>query len=298
MRFANVFMLISKNTIINWGLFIVLSFIWGSSFILMKEGLKALTAYQVAALRIGSGGLVLLPVAVRHLKTIPSKKFGYIILSGLLGSFIPAFLYCIAETKIDSSLAAFLNALTPISTMIIGVLLFKSKLPLQKVLGVLLGLSGMAILLFGNRSVNLDNLPFSSLVLFATVCYSLNANIVNRFLRDVASTKIAAMSFSVLMIPCLVILFVTGFFQLPFSQPNTILATGAGILLGVGGTAIASIIFFQLLKRAGIIFSSLVTYGIPFVALMWGIIAGEDITLIQIGGLIIILIAVYFANKS
>ncbi|HKH62241.1 MAG TPA: DMT family transporter [Flavitalea sp.] len=291
-------MSVSRNTIINWGLFIALSFIWGSSFILMKEGLKALTAYQVAALRIGSGGLVLLPAAVRHLKAVPSKKFGYTILSGLLGSFVPAFLYCIAETNIDSSLAAFLNALTPISTIIIGVLFFKSKLPLQKVFGVLLGLSGMALLLLGNRSVNLENLSFSSLVLIATVCYSLNANIVNRFLADVGSTKIAAVSFSVLLIPCLIILFVTGFFQLSFSQANTIRATGAGILLGVGGTAIASIIFFQLLKRAGIIFSSLVTYGIPFVALMWGIIAGENITLTQIGGLVIILIAVYIANKS
>src|SRR5687768_12565081 len=102
----------SKNTIINWGLFIALSFIWGSSFILMKEGLKALSAYQVAALRIGSGGLVLLPVAFKQIKGIPQNKLGFIILSGLLGSFFPAFLYCIAETKIDSSLAAFLNALT------------------------------------------------------------------------------------------------------------------------------------------------------------------------------------------
>src|SRR5688500_15056504 len=132
-------MSVSKNTIINWGLFIALSFIWGSSFILMKEGLKALSAYQVAALRIGSGGLVLLPVAFIHLRVTPPGKLGYIILSCLLGSFIPAFLYCIAETKIDSSLAAFLNALTPISTIVIGVLFFKSKLHLQKVFGVIFG---------------------------------------------------------------------------------------------------------------------------------------------------------------
>ena len=291
-------MSVSKNTIINWGLFIALSFIWGSSFILMKEGLKALTAYQVAALRIGSAGLVLLPVAFNHLKIIPPDKLGYIILSGILGSFIPAFLYCIAETKIDSSLAAFLNALTPISTIVIGVLFFKSKLPLQKVLGVVLGLSGMALLLFGDGSVNLDNLSFSSLVLIATICYSLNANIVNRYLKDVGATKIAAVSFSVLLIPSVIILFVTGFFELRFSEYDILRATGAGIVLGVGGTAIASIIFFQLLKRAGIVFSSLVTYGIPFVALMWGIIAGENITLIQIAGLGIILVAVYIANTE
>ena len=289
---------VSKHILINWALFIALSLIWGSSFILMKEGLRALTAYQVAALRIASGGLVLLPVALRHLQVIPSNKLVYVILSGVLGSFIPAFLYCIAETKIDSSLAAFLNALTPISTIIIGVLFFKSKLPLQKVLGVVIGLAGMAILLFGDGSVNLDNVSFSSLVLIATVCYSLNANIVNRYLKDVGSIKIAAVSFGILFLPCLIILLMSGFFQLSFSQANTIRATGAGMLLGVAGTAVASIIFFQLLKRAGIVFSSLVTYGIPFVALMWGLIAGENITYIQIGGLILILFAVYTANRG
>lgn len=290
-------MSLSRNTIINWSLFLALSFIWGSSFILMKEGLKALNAYQVAALRIGSGGLVLIPVAFKYMKQVPTDKIGYIILSGLLGSFFPAFLYCISETRIDSSLAAFLNALTPISTIIIGVWFFKSRLPIQKILGVLLGLCGMVILLFGDGSVNLGNLSFSSLVLVATICYSLNANLVNRHLKEVGSTKIAAVSFGILMIPSLVILLVTGFFKLSFSEINTLRATSAGIVLGVGGTAIGTIIFYKLLKRAGIIFSSLVTYGIPFVALMWGIIAGENITIVQIAGLAVVLIAVYITNK-
>jgi drug/metabolite transporter (DMT)-like permease len=231
------------------------------------------------------------------MKQVPPGKIGYITLSGLLGSFFPAFLYCIAETKIDSSLAAFLNALTPISTIIIGALFFKSKLPLQKTLGVLLGLVGMVVLLFGDGSVNLGNLSFSSLVLVATICYSLNANIVNRHLKEVGSTKIAAISFGILLIPSLITLVVTGFFRLPFSEVNTLKATAAGIVLGVGGTAIGTIIFYMLLKRAGIVFSSLVTYGIPFVALMWGMIAGENITIIQIAGLAVILFAVYVTNK-
>lgn len=279
-------------------MFIALSFIWGSSFILMKEGLKELNAYQVAALRIFSAGIVLLPRAIKQFRTIPTGKTGYIILSGLLGSFFPAFLYCIAETKIDSSLAAFLNALTPISTIVIGVLFFKSLLPVQKVFGVLLGLIGMGVLLLGDGSINMGNLSYSSLVLVATICYSLNANLVSGFLKDVGSTLIATVAFTVLIIPSILILVLTGFFDLSFSEFSTIRSTLAAVVLGVGGTAIASIIFYTLLKRAGIIFSSLVTYGIPFVALMWGIIAGENITLIQIAGLSIILIAVYVANSD
>ena len=290
-------MALNRNIVVNWSLFLALSFIWGSSFILMKEGLKALSAYQVAALRIGSGGLVLLPAAFKYFQSIPRNKIGYIILSGLLGSFFPAFLYCIAETKIDSSLAAFLNALTPISTIIIGVLFFKNKLPMRKVFGVILGLLGMGVLLFGDGSVNFANLSLSSLVLIATVCYSLNANLVNWYLKDVNSTTIAAVAFAILFIPSLAILVATGFFQLPLGDATVLRATTAGIILGVGGTAIASIIFYKLLKRSGIVFTSLVTYGIPFVALMWGVVAGEHITIIQVAGLSIILSAVYLANK-
>ena len=87
-------MAVSKHTLGNWGLFFALSFIWGSSFILMKEGLRVLSAYQVAALRISSAGLVLVPFAFKYIKEIPLSKMGPILLAGLLGTFIPAFLYC------------------------------------------------------------------------------------------------------------------------------------------------------------------------------------------------------------
>ena len=116
-------------------------------------------------------------------------------------------------------------------------------------------------------------------------------------MKEVGSTQIAAVSFSILMIPSLIVLMITGFFELSFLEAATIRSTAAGMILGIVGTAIASIIFYQLLKRAGIIFSSLVTYGIPFVALMWGVLAGENITLIQIAGLAVILVAVYIANR-
>ena len=121
---------------------------------------------------------------------------------------------------------------------------------------------------------------------------------MNRYLKDVSSTKIAAVAFSVWMLPALVILIFTGFFSLSFTDTETIKATSAGLVLGIVGTALASIIFYTLLKRAGIVFSSLVTYGIPFVALMWGLVAGEDITMIQLVGLAIILCAVYITNKK
>jgi len=84
----------------DWLLFIFLSAIWGSSFILMKIGLdNHLSPYQVAAIRIAAAGIVLFPVAVVAFKKIPAAKVFYVFLSGFIGSLAPAFLFCMAEEK-------------------------------------------------------------------------------------------------------------------------------------------------------------------------------------------------------
>jgi drug/metabolite transporter (DMT)-like permease len=103
-----------------WVLYILLSFIWGSSFILMKEGLLHLSAFQVASVRIVASGLVLLPIAIKSFKTVPTNKLPVVFLSGSLGSLFPAYLFCIAEQGIDSSLAGTLNSLTPIFVLVTG----------------------------------------------------------------------------------------------------------------------------------------------------------------------------------
>ena len=128
----------------NWLVFALLSIVWGSSFILMKEGLKAFTPYQVASLRMLSAGVILLPFAYRALKQIPTNKMGLIILSGILGNFIPAYLFCIAETQIDSSLAGILNSLTPMFTIIVGVLFFKTQTSFVKIIGMIIGFIGLS----------------------------------------------------------------------------------------------------------------------------------------------------------
>src|SRR3954471_20917253 len=130
----------TKGNLIDGVVFTALCIIWGSSFILMKEGMKFLSPYQVATIRILSAGVILLPVAARHWKNIPSNKLGYVFLSGILGSFIPAYLFCIAETKIDSSLAGFLNSLTPVFTIFTGLLFFGQVFQLHKLIGVLIAI--------------------------------------------------------------------------------------------------------------------------------------------------------------
>jgi drug/metabolite transporter (DMT)-like permease len=289
----------NKNNVVKWALFFLLSLIWGSSFILMKEGLKGLNAYQVASLRIFSAGIILLPFLGKALNTVPKKKFAPIILSGFLGTFFPAFFFCIAETKIDSSLAGVLNALTPICTLAIGMAFFKLKIGWLKWVGMLFGLCGMVILLLGgSQQINANYLGYTLFVLLATVCYGLNVNVANKYLKEFSPLHIVTIAFTALIIPTALILAITGFFStVDLNNQAWIKSASSSILLGVAGTCLASVIFYTLLKKAGPVFASMVTYGIPFVAFFWGFIAGEAVTVIQLFGLVVILLGVRIVNK-
>lgn len=286
-----------RGNLVNWALFAALSFIWGSSFILMKEGLNALSPYQVAALRMLSAGVVMLPAAIRSFKKIPFRQTPYLILSGLIGNFIPAFLFCLAETRIDSSLAGFLNALTPIFIIIIGALYFKNPIEWKKASGILISFVGM-ILLFLAKSSDLQYLSYATLVILATIFYAINVNLVNHRFKDIRSINIVTVSFVWLIIPSLLVLLFSGYFNLPFENKAVLWSTGAGCILGILGTAFATILFYALLKRAGPVFAGTVPYGIPFIALLWGLLANESITVMQVVGLCVILLGVYLANQK
>lgn len=282
-----------------WLLFILISAIWGSSFILMKTGMLALSAYQVASIRILSASIVLLPFAWRAFKNVEKKKVPYVVLSGFLGSFFPAYLFCVAETRIDSSLAAILNSLTPMFTIIAGISFFQLKAGTQKIIGVAIGFGGLLLLpLATEKGIDFKDMQFAVLVLVATVCYAVNVNMVNKHLHNTPSLHIASFAFCFLLLPSLIILISTGYFSLPLSTAPYIKATLAASTLGVIGTAIASILFYMLLKKTGVVFTSLVTYAIPIVAVMWGLLSGESITLAEIGCLTIILAGVYLVNKK
>lgn len=287
-----------SDKLINWGIFLVLSIIWGSSFILMKEGMHTLSPYQVASIRILSAGLVLTPFALKALKQIPQNKWLLVILSGLLGNFIPAYLFCIAETQIDSSLAGILNALTPLFTILVGISFFQLKANKTKIWGVIIGFIGLCLLMVSGKEVSFQNISYAGFVLIATLCYGINVNMVGRHMKEVGSLNIASLAFVFLIIPSAIILYVTGYTNLPLTDTPVLKATAASFILGVLGTAFASIIFYMLVKRAGTLFASMVTYGIPFVAVFWGLLDGEKITLLQVGCLGVILCGVYLVNKK
>jgi drug/metabolite transporter (DMT)-like permease len=178
----------------------------------------------------------------------------------------------------------------------IGALFFGTNISWRKGIGVLMGFGGLCLLFISKGQVGLHYLSYAGLVLVATLCYAINVNMVSRYLKDVGSLHIASFAFSFLAIPSLLILYLTGYFQLPLHESSFLISSGAGIILGVMGTAVASIIFYILVKRAGILFPSMVTYAIPFVAIFWGLLDNEAITAGEIACLGIILAGVFLAN--
>jgi drug/metabolite transporter (DMT)-like permease len=285
------------NKLINWLLFLLLCIIWGSSFILMKHSNEQLSAPQIAALRIFSAGIVFLPLAFFHITKIPLKKLVIIILSGITGNLLPAFLFASAIAKnIDSSLAAILNSFTPIFVVLIAILIFRDKIKTQKIIGVVIGLIGLTLLFVLWKGISFENFKYASLILLATVLYGINVNVVGHFLKEVPPLYIATISLAFMIFPTAWVLWQQDFLQLGFREPPVQWAIVEASILGIVGSAIATAIFYILIKRAGGLFASLVTYGVPFIGILWGVLDGENITVKQVACLGLILFGVYLAN--
>jgi len=282
-----------------WTYLIILSIIWGSSFILIKKGLVGLSPVEVGAFRILITALTLLLIGSRRLKNIKKRHIKYIIYTALLGTFFPSFLFAIAITNIDSSISAILNSLTPFNTFLVGVLFFSFSFKKNQLVGILIGLVGTLILIVKGAEINpTQNYLYSFLVIASSVGYAFNVNIVKKHLYDLDSVAITAGNFLVLIIPTLLVLYFTNFFVTFEVNTKTLTATGYVAVLALFGTALAKIYFNKLVQISTPIFSSSVTYLIPIVAVMWGLIDGEKLHIIQLISAIVILYGVYWVNKK
>ncbi len=283
---------------LKWIYLIVLSLIWGSSFILIKKGLIGLTAMQLGSLRILFAAIFLLIIGFKSLSKIPKNKWKYIALTSLFGTFTPAYLFAIAETEIDSSITAILNALTPLNTLILGALFFGISFQKRQIWGVFIGLIGSVLLVLNGAMNNPGhNYYYAILVIIATICYAINVNLIKRFLSDLSPLSITTGNFTVLFLPAFLILFFSGFFEVIHIEKvqHSVLFI---MILGVVGTGIANVLFFKLIQMSSPVFATSVTYLIPIVAFFWGLLDNEMLTPIQFLGAFIILIGVYLSAKK
>lgn len=282
-----------------WLILLTLALVWGSSFILMKKALIGLSSIQVGALRMLIAGVFLLAIGYKSLKQIKRKHWKYIVYTALLGTFFPVFLFAYAVKGIDSSVVSILNSLTPFNTFIFGFLYFGFSFQRKQLIGIFIGLLGTIILILKGADLNPDqNYWFSILVLIASAGYALNVNIVKRHLSDVSALAIVAGNFLLVLFPALLILISTGFFNdYEFSGQN-LESLGYITLLAVVGTGFAKVLYNQMVHIASPIFASSVTYLIPIVAVFWGVIDGEKLSLEQLLAAVVILFGVYLVNRK
>ena len=283
---------------LKWVYLMILALIWGSSFILIKKGLVGLSALQLGSLRILFAAVFLLLIGFKSLMKIPKQKWKYIALTSMFGTFIPAYLFAIAETEIDSSITAILNSLTPLNTLILGAVAFGINFKKNQVWGVFIGLVGSMLLVF-NGAINHpeQNYYYAILVIIASICYAVNVNLLKKYLHDLSPLSITTGNFAFLVMPTFLILIFSGFFEVIHvaKVQHSILFI---MVLGVVGTGVANILFFKLIQMSSPVFATSVTYLIPIVAFFWGLLDNEMLTPVQFFGAFIILIGVYLSAKK
>lgn len=293
---AKNFLMNFKNT--KWVLLLVLSLIWGSSFLLIKKGLIGLSPMQLGSLRIVFGALFLIAIGFKTLPSISKKQWRYLLLTAFFGTFAPAYLFALAETEIDSSVSSILNSLTPLNALLLGVLGFGVLINRNQILGVFVGLIGSLILILNGAANHPNqNYYYAILVLIAAFCYGLNVNLVKKYLFDMKPLAISTGNFTVMLPPALLILISTGFFEttLTVATEHSLFFI---MILGVFGTGIANLIFFKLIQISSPVFATSVTYLIPIVAFFWGMLDHESLSLMQLFGAFVILIGVYLSAKK
>ncbi len=278
-------------------LFLVsLAFIWGSSFILIKKSLVFFNSHEIALLRIVIAWITLLPFTIKEIPKMRRPIIGPIIIVGIIGNLIPAFLFAKAQTKIDSSLAGMLNSLVPIFTLIIGYIFFKTNAQKNQLIGIIIGLIGAGMLLFNN--INSEISDFSFLIILATICYAINLNTIKSKLSDISSINIAGFAFFIIGPICFFLLFFTDFFVKLNDVNNAYFGLLFVSILSIFGTSLAIIIFNYLIKKTSALFTSSVTYLIPVVAIFWGIGDGEEISQHQVFSMFIILAGIYLIKEK
>jgi drug/metabolite transporter (DMT)-like permease len=276
----------------HWLAVVLLSLIWGTSYILMKKGLRSFSAYQLASLRIIISSVTLLPLALRSLSKFNKNNFRSILLIGLFGSGIPAFLYPLAETRIDSSLTGMLNSLSSAFTLVIGIVFYKRKAIRSQIVGVFLGFAGAAGLLYSGP---LNFNYYGLFVVLATLMNGFSNNEVSR-VEGLNGLEITSLSFFILG-PFALALFLSTDIHAVFLTPHWSRNFGYIAILAVMGSAFANAIYYFLVRDTSPLVASVVAYFIPIVATLWGLSDNEQLASAMFISVLFILAGVWLINR-
>jgi drug/metabolite transporter (DMT)-like permease len=283
-----------------WLYLFLLSLIWGSSYILIKRGLVGLSPIELGSARIVISTVFLLVLGFNSLSGLSRYHWKWLIITGFLGTFFPSFFFAFAQLHIDSSVAAILNSLTPIFTVLVGITLFATRMLARQYFGVVLGFVGSLGLVWGGAQIN-PNQPigYVLLIISASMCYAINIHFLKHKLSAVSPMAMTLGNFIAILPPALIMLFFSDFFSFQKLQnPEVITSLGYVATLAFFGTAIAKVMFNRFVKMASTVFVSSVTYTLPIVALFWGTLDGEKISGYQLLSTVVILAGVFLAHKK
>lgn len=287
-----------KNNPLAWLILCLLALIWGSSFILVKKGLLVFSPLQVAAIRVSTGFLCLLVFALPNMHKIPSEKWKYIFISGFTGIFIPAFMFAFAQIGLDSSLTAVLNSLTPLFTVLFGVALFNQQTKSTQWLGILIALVGtVGLVLLSSKNGKVGFNFYAIFVLVSTITYGFNVNLTKTYLQGIPPLHLTAVSLLSIGPFALFAVWFTDVIGTVQNVKGSGQALSYLMLLGASATAFAMILFNRLLQIAQPVMASSVTYLIPVVAIVWGILDGEVLRVSHFICIAIVLLGVWWVNK-
>ena len=307
-----------KATRVPWQLkFTALAFIWGSSFLLMKVGLRSLAPLQISGLRILSGAVVLLILLTASGGRLPRQRrvWGHLMVTGFFLGSLPFSLFALGEQRISSALAGIGNSITPIATVMFSLLLLPiDKIAPRKIIGVLIGFLGVLVIMQPWASLGRPDLLGFGMTLVAGTSYGLGWIYTKRFLgrADFGGLTLPAAQMLTSAAQMLVALSIWWLIQgthLSLAAPWSLHANTSGgsvlvpllavLALGVVGTGIAMSFQYDVVRQAGPTVGSSVTYLIPLVSVALGVLVlGERLAWPQFAGAAVVLGAAVLIGRS
>jgi drug/metabolite transporter (DMT)-like permease len=292
----------------------------------MKRGLTVFTPIQVAGMRLVFAGIFLTPWVYRYsigskswTQESPSQQpkkllqpidYFYLFMTGFVGNAIPAYLFSTAGTLIPSGLSGILNAFTPMFTLVVGALLFKSKLTKNGFLGVGAGIVGAVFLLgpsmLGQAGMEI-HLNGALMALTASLLYGYNINLIKTKLAHIPPMAKTAYPFVFMGMLYAIVLWKThaidnynsyNITSIGSFLPDNQFALICLLILGIVGSAISMMLFNYLIEHTTALVASTNTFVIPIVAVAWGLFDQEPIRWNMIVGLMLSLVGVYLVMKK
>lgn len=289
----------TQNRFLPVAILTLLSLIWGTSFILIKQGLKSFSPDEVGALRVTAASFFLLPLALTRLKTLRKGDYPMLFLAGLLGTFIPAFLFANAQTRISSSVTGIMNSLSPLFTVLMGAAFFGQRVKGFALLGIIVAFAGSIVLLLSSSGWQISGInSYALLIVLACALYGFNLNFIKYRITGMHPVTLTAVALVLVGPLAAGYLFgVSDFTEKLTTVDGAWRSMAFIVLLALMSTAIATVLFTYLVQMTSPLFASSVTYLMPVVSVLWGMIDSEQLFVGHFAGMAMILGGVWVANR-